>query len=179
MHLGVFLGSQHGKTPNFAEIAKFVGRAIASRNIALVYGGGSVGLMGELSNAVIDLGGDVIGVITHWLEEHEVGNDRVKELIKVETLEERKRIMFKRSDGFLILPGGVGTLDELFSVMSWNILHYHSKPVGVLNVDGYYNPLIKLLEHQCEEGFIPKVWVEQLLISDNVEELLDLIEINI
>ncbi len=173
MHLCVFLGSQHGNDPKYTELARNAGELLAQRNITLVYGGGAVGLMGELARSVIESGGDAVGVITHGLAAIEVAYDDITELITVDTLEERKTAMFVRSDAFIALPGGVGTLDEIFTVMSWNILKYHKKPMGIVNFDGYFDLLLEMLDRQSESGFIPRRWMNDLMVADGFETLLD------
>ena len=173
MHVCVFLGSQHGKDSKYAELARHVGKVLASRGMTLVYGGGCVGLMGELARSAIRSGGDVIGVITHGLAAIEVAYNDITELITVDTLEERKTAMFVRSDAFIALPGGVGTLDEIFTVMSWNILKYHRKPMGVLNFEGFFDPLLKMLSMQREEQFIPQIKTNDLIVAEDIDTLLD------
>ncbi len=173
MHVCVFLGSKHGTNPEHTEVARNLGEQLAARNITLVYGGGSVGLMGELARSVVDSGGDVIGVITHGLVAIEVSYDDINELIMVDTLEERKTAMFERSDAFVALPGGVGTLDEVFTVMSWNILQYHRKPMGILNFKGCYDLLFEMLEDQSRQGFIPAEWMNELFVAETVDDLLE------
>ena len=173
MHVCVFLGSQHGKDPKYTDLARRVGQVLAMRGMTLVYGGGCVGLMGELARSAIKSGGNVIGVITHGLAAIEVAYNDITELITVDTLEERKTAMFVRSDAFIALPGGVGTLDELFTVMSWNILKYHKKPMGVLNFEGFFDPLLKMLSMQREEHFIPQVKTNDLIVAEDIDTLLD------
>ena len=173
MHVCVFLGSQHGRDPRYTELAQHVGRVLASRGMTLVYGGGCVGLMGELARSTISSGGNVVGVITHGLAAIEVAYNDITELITVDTLEERKTAMFVRSDAFIALPGGVGTLDEIFTVMSWNILKYHRKPMGVLNFEGFFDLLLKMLYKQREEQFIPQTKTNDLIVAEDIEDLLD------
>ncbi len=171
MRICVFLGSQRGNRPEYSEQAQYLGRYLAESGIGLVYGGASVGLMGDLARAAMDAGGEVIGVIPHRIAELEIGAEFITDLRYVETLEERENLMFELSDGFIAIPGGVGTLEELFTAFTWNVLRYHGKPVGLLNTDGYYDRLLELLRFQCDEGFIPAYWLGFLIVEEDVEAL--------
>jgi len=150
----VFCASSPGADPLYAETAQAVGIEIARRGWTLVYGGGSVGLMGILADAALDAGGCVIGVIPRFLYEWEVGHDGLSELEIVETLTERKVRMGDLSEAFLSLPGGIGTMDELFEALSWAQLGLETKPNGLLNVNGYYDGLVSFLDRATAEGFI-------------------------
>ncbi len=173
MRLCVFLGSKSGSRVQYGEQARYLGRHLAKSNIGLVYGGASVGLMGEVARASMAAGGEVIGVIPHRIAELEIAADFISELHYVETLEERENLMFNLSDGFIAIPGGVGTLEELFTAVTWNILKFHSKPVGLLNTCGYYDKLVELLDFQMAEGFIPRNWIDSLIIEADVEVLVN------
>ena len=169
MRICVFLGSKPGKRPEYTEQARQLGTHLANLNIGLVYGGASIGLMGEVAKAALDAGGEVIGVIPHRIADMEIAADFITDLKFVDTLEERERLMFEFSDAF-VLPGGV--LEEFFTA-TWNILKYHDKPVGLLNTCGYYDRLFDLLQYQCDEGFIPRNWLEPLVFEENVAPLIE------
>lgn len=170
----VFCGSRQGQDPAFAEVAIHVGRTLAERGIRLVYGGGSVGLMGILADACLEAGGEVTGVITRHLMDREVGHRGVTDLILVDTMLERKTRMAEHSQAFVSLPGGIGTLDELFEMLTWTQLHLHEKPNGVLNTAGYYDSLIAFLrESVLHQGFVDLPQLENLQVADRIEDLLD------
>ncbi len=172
MRICVFLGSKKGVRPEYADAAIKFGQCLARDNIGLVYGGASIGLMGEVARATVEAGGEVIGVIPHRIAELEIAADFISDLRHVDTLEERENLMFELSDGFIAIPGGVGTLEELFTALTWNILRYHNKPIGVLNTCGYYDKLMELLNFQSNEGFIPTNWIDSLIIEEDVEVLI-------
>lgn len=170
MRVGVFLGSSAGKSIGYYDMAHELGHYLANNDIGIVFGGGDVGLMGALAKGAIDSGGEVIGVIPRKLSAIEMPSENVSELIYVDTIEERKTIMFTKSDGFLVLPGGMGTMDEFFSVMTWNILGYQDKPVALLNYQGFYQPLYDVIQYQQELGFIRDKWLERLAVADSIED---------
>lgn len=171
--LCVFCGSRQGQSPAFAEVAMELGRTLAARDIRLVYGGGSVGLMGILADACLEAGGEVTGVITRHLMTREVGHAGVTELIQVDTMLERKTRMAEHSDAFLSLPGGIGTLDELFEMLTWTQLYLHDKPNGLLNVDGYYDSLIAFLRDSVHaNGFADARHIDNLIVGDTIDELI-------
>ncbi len=163
--LTVYCSSSSAIDPHFAETARLVGRELASRDVALVYGGGSTGLMGEVATACADAGGRIIGVITKHLSKLEVAFERSDELIVVETMRERKAIMAERGDGFLVLPGGLGTYEEFFEVLVGRVLSEHDKPIGVVNDHGYFDPLVAMIDHGIKERFIRPA-IERLLTVD-------------
>ena len=173
MRICVFLGSKFGKRTQYLEAAKSLGEYLASKNIGVVYGGASIGLMGEMAYAASKAGGEVIGVIPNNIAEVEIPPEDITRMIYTKTLAKREKIMFELSDGFIALPGGIGTLEEVFTVMAWNALQYHDKPIGLLNAGGYYNKLVELLHFQRDEGFIPQAWVDQLVVSDDIEFLVE------
>ncbi len=173
MQICVFLGSSPGQCEQYLADARKMGRYLASRNIGLVFGGASIGLMGELARAATEAGGTVTGVIPKQILNIEIPEESVSELIHVDTLAEREHIMFERSDAFIALPGGFGTLEELFTVLVWNMLQYHDKPVGMLNSAGYYEIFKQLLTHQQQQGFVSQGWVDSIVIRDDVESLVD------
>lgn len=152
----VFCGSGPGKNPAYVEAARELGRSIATAGLGLVYGGGGRGLMGEVGRATLAHGGRVTGIIPGFLREKEMMLREVTELIVTSDMHERKRLMFERSDAFVALPGGVGTLEELIEQMTWAQLGRHNKPIVLASIDGFWSPLLSLLEHMREEAFIRK-----------------------
>lgn len=170
--LCVFCGSNLGGRECYAEAARRVGELLARHKIGLVYGGGHVGLMGTLADAVLRGGGEVIGVIPQALVDKELAHERLTELRIVATMHQRKAEMADLADGFAALPGGYGTLDELFEILTWAQLGLHRKPVGLLNVDGFFTPLLAWLDHSIREGFIKEKHRGLLLTATEPEELL-------
>ena len=171
--LCVFCGSSAGARPAYAEAARALGAALARRRIGLVYGGGSVGLMGVLADAVLAESGEVIGVIPGPLASRELAHASVTEMRVVSSMHERKATMASLADGFIALPGGLGTLEETLEILTWSQLGIHRKPVGVLNVDGYYDGLLQLLSHAVREGFVRREYFGLLLFADSPAEMLD------
>jgi uncharacterized protein (TIGR00730 family) len=169
----VFCGAASGRTPAYAAAAQDLGELLAKRGIGLVYGGGNVGLMGELADAVLDAGGQAIGVIPQQLVDREIAHAGLTELHVVENLHQRKALMAELADAFLTLPGGIGTMEELFEVWSWGKLGLHSKPCGLLNVDGYFDSLRRLTDQMVTEGFLEPDYREMLLIEEQPSVLLD------
>lgn len=172
----VFCGGNEGVRPEYAEAAIEVGKLLASRNIGIVYGGATVGLMGALANAALAAGGEVLGVIPEKLMRHEIGHAGVTELFVVESMHARKGMMSHLSQAFIALPGGWGTLEETFEVLTWTQLRYHVKPVGLLNVEGFYDHLLAHADRAVEEGFIRAEHRALLIDSDRPEELLERLE---
>ena len=158
----VYCGSSPGANPIYTEAAQAFGRALVAANLALVYGGGKVGLMGVIADTVMAGGGRAIGVIPELLVDKEVGHAGLTELHVVPDMHHRKKMMADFSDAFVALPGGAGTLEELFEVYTWAQLGYHRKPVGVLNIGGFYDPLMALLDHTVREGFMRQTYLEML-----------------
>lgn len=152
--LAVFCGSRTGDRPEYAAAARTLGALFAARGIELVYGGGSVGMMGVLARATLDAGGIVTGVIPDTLVQREVGQSGLTRLHVVDSMHERKAMMAELSDGFIALPGGYGTLEEYFEVLTWAQLRFHAKPVGLLDVAGFFQPMIGLFDHMVAEGFV-------------------------
>ncbi|MFD2568901.1 LOG family protein [Pseudotenacibaculum haliotis] len=169
----VFCGSSLGFNPVYKQAAIELGTEFVKRDIALVYGGGKIGMMGVLAETIMQLGGKVIGVIPKLLEKEEVVNADVTELIVTKTMSERKVIMSKLCDGYISLPGGFGTLDELFEGLTLNQLHIEEKPSGILNVNNYFDHTIKQLDHMVEEGFLKPSNRKMLLVADTAKDLLD------
>lgn len=171
--LAIFCGSSKGNKPVYTETARAIGSHLAKNNIKLVYGAGNVGLMGEVADATLDAGGYVIGVIPDFLKKWEVCHEGLNELFVTETMHERKQKMVEVSDGFLIIPGGFGTLDEFFEILTWKQLRLHNKPIGVLNVDGYYDFVIEHINKMVEDGFLKKENVELVFIENDWETLFE------
>jgi len=174
--LCVFCGSSPGNTPEYVELARSVGATLAARRIKLVYGGGRVGLMGALADAALRGGGEVIGVIPQMLLDKEVGHSGLSELRVVQTMSERKWLMGELSDAFVALPGGIGTMDELFEAWTWTQLDIHRKPCGLLNFNGFYDPLIAFVNRAVEEGFLRPRHRDALLVESQFERLLERLE---
>ncbi|QDV53053.1 LOG family protein [Gimesia fumaroli] len=174
--LCVFCGSKAGSDQQYQQSAIELGRLMAQRNIALVYGGGSVGLMGIIADAVLESGGKVIGVIPRQLATRELVHPGVKEMYVVEDMHTRKAKMSECSDAFIAMPGGFGTLEELFEVVSWVQLGIYSKPVGLLNTAGFYDPLLNMVEHCIETEFIKPKYRDLIIADDSPSTLLDHLE---
>jgi uncharacterized protein (TIGR00730 family) len=171
--LCVFCGSRHGRNPAFTAAAQLLGHEIARRNWRLVYGGGNVGLMGILADAVLAGGGKVFGVIPDGLMERELGHIGCTELRVVRSMHERKALMAVESSMFLAIPGGLGTLEELAEIWTWQQLALHNKPVGLLNVEKFYRPLLEFLDNAVTEEFIRPDHRRKLIVGSAVPELLD------
>ena len=167
----VYCGSSSGVKPEFAKAARETGRLIAASGRILVYGGGGIGLMGELARAARREGGRVIGVIPGHLNTSERACHEV-ELRVVDTMHERKQLMADLAEGFIALPGGLGTFDELFEILTWNQIGLHGKPVGILNVGGYFAPFLSMVEHAVREGFAPARALSRLLVAETPSSLL-------
>lgn len=170
--IAVFCGSKSGKNPLFIEHATQLGILLAKENIKLIYGGGSVGIMGAIANAVMQNNGEVIGVIPQLLVEWEQQHESITELIIVENMHVRKKLIYEKSDAVIILPGGNGTLDELFETITWNTLKIHQMKVFILNTAGFYNYLLKHLDTMLEEGFLYDDWRKKIIVCEDAEELI-------
>jgi len=171
----VYCGSSPGEDPRHRAAARAVGETLADRGLGLVYGGGSVGLMGELADATAEAGGDVVGVIPESLEEREVAHPGVN-LRVVESMHERKQSMVDLADGFVALPGGLGTVEELFEVLTWAQLGLHEDPVGVVDVGEYFEGLLDWVDHATAEGFVREKHRDLLVVREDPEALLDAFE---
>lgn len=169
----VFCGSSFGTRAAYAETALETGRLIAEQGYRLVYGGAKVGLMGTVADGALKAGGEVIGVLPRALEEKELAHEGLNELHLVSSMHERKALMADLSDAFIALPGGAGTLEEIFEVWTWGQLGYHRKPCGFLNVEGYYDQLIAFLDHQTREAFTKQAMREMVQIAETPQALLD------
>lgn len=168
----VFCGSSLGFNPIYKQAAIELGDYFVNNDITLVYGGGKIGMMGVLSESILKKGGKVIGVIPNLLKKEEVVNKNVTELIITKTMSERKVMMSKLTDGYISLPGGFGTLDELFEGLTLGQLHIEKKPNGILNLNGFFNHTLKQLDHMVSEGYLKKENKEMLLVGNNVSELM-------
>lgn len=169
----VFCGSSPGRDPAFAEAARAFGRSLAARGLELVYGGGHVGLMGAVADAALGAGARVRGVITRALQDREVAHRELTELLVVETMHERKAAMADMADAFVMLPGGFGTWEELFEAVTWTQLGIHAKPCGILDVAGYFGPLVGMLDAAAAQRFVRPEHREILLLDDDAASLLD------
>ena len=171
--MAVFCGSNPGRRPEYLDAAREMGRALVERDLSLVYGGGKVGLMGVVADAVMEAGGRAVGVIPQALMAREVGHAGLSELHVVETMHQRKAMMADLADGFVALPGGFGTYEEFCEVLTWSQLGIHPKPCGVLNVQGFYDPLLALFDHAVREGFVRPGHRALVLEETAPEALLD------
>ena len=174
-NISIFCGAHEGKNPKYAQSAKIISEAIAKKGINVVFGGGNVGLMKIISDTALDNGVEVLGISLKSLHALELANPRLNEIVVTDTLLDRKDEFMSRSDAFIVLPGGVGSLDELAEIMASNQLGIINKPVGILNTEGYYDHLLKWFDKAVEEGFISSANLKELLVSDNPEELVDLV----
>ena len=174
-NISIFCGAHEGKNPKFAQSAKIISEAIAKKGINVVFGGGNVGLMKIISDTALDNGVEVLGISLKSLHALELANPRLNEIVVTDTLLDRKDEFMSRSDAFIVLPGGVGSLDELAEIMASNQLGIINKPVGILNTEGYYDHLLKWFDKAVEEGFISSANLKELLVSDNPEELVELV----
>jgi uncharacterized protein (TIGR00730 family) len=169
----VFCGSQPGASPEYLAAARELGALLAQQGVGIVYGGGHVGLMGALADAALAAGGRVVGVIPEHLMRPEVAHQALDELVVVDSMHTRKRLMAERSDAFIVLPGGYGTLEEMFEVVTWLQLKLHAKPVGILNVENYYDHLLQFLRHSAGEAFIRPAHFDLLIVESNPPLLLE------
>lgn len=172
----VYCGSNPGSNPVYKEVARELGEKFAKREIRLIYGGGNMGLMGAVADAVMTNGGQVTGVIPNFLAELEVAHETLTELHFVETMHERKFKMVQFAKGVIALPGGYGTFDELFEILAWRQLRLYEGPVGVLNVNGFYDLLLQQMDRMVSDGFLRAENRELLIVSDSIDELLAKIE---
>lgn len=168
----VYCASSLGKHPIYAEVAEELGETLASYGIKTIYGGAKVGIMGKLADGVISAKGEIVGIIPEFLKTKEIAHDELTELITVENMHERKALMQEMSEGFITLPGGFGTMEELFEILTWGQIGLHKKPIGILNINGYYDSLIQLVDKMVEEGLLNEKHREIILVSDSVEDLI-------
>ncbi|MFP3833386.1 TIGR00730 family Rossman fold protein [Chryseobacterium sp. SIMBA_028] len=169
----VFCGSSFGTDEIYREQAFLLGQTLAKQDIQLIYGGADVGLMGAVADGTLSENGKVTGVLPHFLQSKEIAHKNLTELILVETMHERKTKMNDLCDGVIVLPGGYGTLEEFFEMITWAQLGLHKKPIGVLNIDGFYDDLINLVQNMVDKGFLKQVNRDMLLISENIDDLLE------
>lgn len=174
--LCVYCGSRVGTTERYREEAARLGRMLAERGIALIYGGGAIGIMGVIADAVLDAGGEVIGIIPEHLQRTEVGHEKVSELVVVESMHSRKMQMVERSDAFVVLPGGLGTLDETFEIITWKQLGLHDKPIIIADIGGYWQPLIKLIDGVVDGGFADPSVRNLTTVVDSIDDVLPAID---
>ncbi len=172
----VFCGSCLGNDVYFELQAKNLGQTLAKKNIGLVYGGANIGLMGAVADGALSLGGEVIGVLPIFLKEKEIAHEHLSELILVESMHERKMKMNELCDGVITLPGGFGTMEELFEMLTWAQLGLHKKPIGLLNCNGFYDSLINMIQQMTDSGFLKKTNQQMLLVSDNIDDLINQME---
>lgn len=172
-NIAVFCGSSLGSAPKIIEDLRILGKTLAKEDIGLVYGGSRIGLMGEVANAALQSGGRVIGVIPKFLKTKEIVHTNLTELIVTDNMHDRKIIMYEKSDGFLILPGGFGTMDEFFEISTWGQLGLHSKPVGILNTYGFYSDLLKQFDKMVTLGFLDAANLEGLIVSEDAMDIIN------
>ncbi len=171
--ISVFCGSSEGNDAKIISTAYTLGKTLAQKNITLVYGAAKIGIMGKVALGTIDANGKTIGVIPHFLETKEIVHTELTELIVTDNMHDRKVIMYDRSDGFIIIPGGFGTMDEFFEITTWGQLGLHTKPIGILNVNGYYNALINQCKMMVERGFLKQENLDAVVIDTTIEGLLE------
>ncbi len=171
--VAVFCGSKSGFNPNFLLETKKIGSYLGKNKITLIYGGGSVGLMGTIANAVLNNEGKVVGIIPKLLVEWEQQHNDITELIVVDDMHIRKKMMYEMSDAAIILPGGNGTLDELFEMLTWNTLKIHEKKVFIINIDGFYNNLLTHIEKMQDEGFLYDDWRVRIIVCNTADEFIE------
>ncbi|SFN21742.1 hypothetical protein SAMN05421594_1551 [Chryseobacterium oleae] len=169
----VFCGSSFGTDDIYREQAFLLGETLAKQQIQLIYGGADTGLMGAVADGTLNAGGKVTGILPHFLQSKEIAHKNLTELIIVETMHERKTKMNDLCEGVIVLPGGYGTLEEFFEMITWAQLGLHKKPIGILNIDGFYDDLIKLVQTMVDKGFLKLVNRDMLLISENIDEILE------
>ena len=169
----IYCGSSQGRRDSYTSAAHAVAEALVYRDIKLIYGGAGIGIMGLVADRVMQLGGQVVGVIPKALAHKEVAHQNLTELHITQSMHERKMLMAELADGFIALPGGIGTLEELFEIWTWAQLGFHHKPCGFLNVDGYFDLLIEFLDHVREESFVKREYHDMLIVDTNPANLLD------
>jgi uncharacterized protein (TIGR00730 family) len=172
----VFCGSSSGNEEKFMIQAALLGRTLAQKNIQLIYGGAKVGLMGAVAEGALSLGGRVTGVLPYFLRSKEIAHEGLTELVLVDSMHERKMKMNELGDGVIALPGGFGTLEEFFEMLTWAQLGLHQKPIGLLNIDGFYDSLTALVQTMVDKGFLKEMNQQMILISDSIDELLMLMK---
>ena len=174
--IAVYCGSAAGSDPRFAEAARDLGRTMVQRDLELIYGGGRLGLMGIIADTVMEAGGTAYGVIPRALVDKEVAHTGLTDLYTVTTMHERKAKMTELCDAFICLPGGIGTLDEMFEAWTWNALGYHKQPFALLNVAGFWTPLVEFIEHVSASGFLSKRRLRQMIVANTPNEVINLLD---
>ncbi len=170
--IAIFCGASSGFNPVYTQQAKAMGRLLAKKNITMIFGGGKVGMMGSIADEMLELKGEVIGIIPHFLRHEEVEHDRVEQMLVSQTMSERKVVISKMVDAYIAMPGGFGTLDEVLEVLTLGQLHIEQKPIGFLNTNGFFNPLISQFDLMVKEGFLKQENRDMVIIDDNPEKLL-------
>lgn len=173
--IAVYCGANAGANPLYVQAARAMGRALVARDIGLVFGGGHVGLMGTIADAVLEAGGKAIGVIPQQLVDRELAHSGLTQLFVVKDMHERKAMMASLADGFIAMPGGMGTLEELFEMLTWSQLGIHAKPVGVFNVNGFYDHMVQFLSHALAEGFIQQKHAGLMQVAADPDELIGML----
>jgi len=171
--ISVFCGSSKGNDQKIIEESYQLGKTFAQQSITLVYGAAKIGIMGQVAQGTIDNGGDVIGIIPHFLKTKEIVHTQLTELIVTDNMHQRKVIMYDKSDGFIIIPGGFGTMDEFFEITTWGQLGLHTKPIGILNTNGYYDALIAQCKMMVERGFLKQENLDAIVIDNSIDGLLE------
>ena len=169
----IYCGSSAGYNEIYKNTATHVGKTLANQGLSLIYGGGSVGLMGTVADAILANGGEAIGVIPSFMEPWEVQHKGLTECIVTDSMHTRKQLMAEKSDAVIALPGGWGTLDELFEILTWRQLGLHKMPIGILNINGFYDHLLVMLEKMVSEGFVKEANLKMLIVDDDIESLLE------
>ncbi len=171
--IAVFCGSKLGTDTRLIESTYNIGKTIAKQDISLIYGGAKIGLMGKVAQGALDHKGRVIGIIPEFLKTQEIVSNELSELIITNTMHDRKLIMYDKSDGFIIIPGGFGTMDEFFEISTWGQLGLHTKPIGILNSNGFYDHLLEQCKKMVHLGFLDQINLDSILVSDSIDNLLE------
>lgn len=171
--ISVFCGSSEGNDPEIISEAYKLGQTFAKQDIALVYGAAKIGIMGKVADGVLESNGSVIGIIPHFLKTKEIVHTELTELIVTDNMHDRKVIMYDKSDGFIIIPGGFGTMDEFFEITTWGQLGLHTKPIGILNINGYYDPLVAQCKIMVERGFLKQENLDAVVVDNTIDGLLE------
>ena len=174
--VAVFCGSSEGNDQEIIEQSYLLGKTLAKRKMTLVYGGAKIGIMGQVARGVLEHSGQVLGVIPDFLKKKEVVHPNLTELITTKNMQDRKVIMYEKSDGFIIIPGGFGTMDEFFEITTWGQIGLHAKPIGILNLNGYYNALLSQCKVMVERGFLKQANLEVILVDTTIDGLLEKME---
>ncbi|WP_375238178.1 TIGR00730 family Rossman fold protein [Aurantibacter sp.] len=171
-NIAVFCGSGIGTDQSVIDSTYNLGKTLATKAITLVYGGAKIGLMGKVAQGCLDNNGNVIGIIPEFLQTREIVSNDLTELVTTKNMHDRKVVMYQKSDAFIIIPGGFGTMDEFFEISTWGQLGLHSKPIGVLNTDGFYNDLLRQIKKMVDKGFLAQANLDAVLVSDSIDDLL-------